>query len=494
MNETLRYLASQTERELATASLSAFAQRLIPGWRIARHLDYLCKLLERLESGDGPQRLIVSLPPRHGKSTLISVAFPAWCLGRQPRREVILASHSASLAEGFGRKAKQLIEDPLYPFNTKLSADSTSVAKFNLLEGGGMTSLGVGGGVTGKGADLLLIDDPVNDALSQVELDRAYDWFQNIAFPRLNANGKVLIVSARLSLSDLPGRILDGDDAGSYEYIELPAICSDPQDDPLGRKAGEALWPEVYGVEELEKRRNAMTSAAYNSQYLQLPSEGGAEPVFKCEWFPTYSVLPRPKELPFDPVEHQYISPLNAARANDAANWVTVTALDAAGKLTEAGSWSALVTLLSDGENIYVCEVERKRIDYEGLKWMCVKHCKRWNSDILLVESTGMGSRILGSFEASLMPTKGLDPVKSKLQRALDVAPYCEQGKVHVPERAMWMPIFERELFSFPNSRFNDQVDSFCWALQWVHRVKTYKKNARFMDNQIEALGDWMNR
>lgn len=148
-----------------------------------------------------------------------------------------------------------------------------------------------------------------------------------------------------------------------------------------------------------------------------------------------------------------------------------------AGKLTESGSYSALCTLLSDGKDIYVCEVQRARVDYDGLRRMVVDHVQRWQSDVLLVENEGMGSRILGSMEASALPIVAQDPLKGKVERAALVAPICEQGRVKLPNAFKpWRESFEKELFAFPASRFNDQVDAFTWALSWVFKIQRARR------------------
>ncbi len=170
-------------------------------------------------------------------------------------------------------------------------------------------------------------------------------------------------------------------------------------------------------------------------------------------------------------------------------DFVKVTALDAAGKLTESGSYSALCTLLSDGENVYVCEAQRARVDYDGLRKMVVEHVTRWQSDILLVENEGMGSRIIGSLEGRSLPIQVCDPVKSKIERAAASAPLCEQGRVWLPAfYTPWREQWEKEVFSFPSSRFNDQVDAFSWALSWIFRIQRARRADAAFNRQMENV------
>jgi len=289
-----------------------------------------------------------------------------------------------------------------------------------------------------------------------------------------------------LSSDDLIGRILDSEAGSEYEYLALPAIAE--EQDPLLREPGEALWPERIGLDELNERKTSMTSSGFVAQFQQRPELGTYGQIFKPEWFPRYDNLPAPIVRPYNPLDKFVQSPL-ATAYNRPEDFVRVTALDAAGKLTESGSYSALCTLLSDGKEIYVCEVQRKRVDYEGLKRMVVRHVQRWQSDVLLVENEGMGSRILGSMEASSLPIKPLDPVKGKVERAVAVAPLCEQGRVKLPDGFRpWREQFEKELFAFPSSRFNDQVDAFTWALSWVFAIQRARREEQRWERQLEGF------
>ncbi len=278
--------------ELARRSLLSFAQRIDSGYTAPKHLRILCGLLEDLEAGR-ITRLCVSMPPRHGKSRTCSELFPAWFLGRDPKREIILANHSADLAASFSRKAKACLESPAWPFGeVKVSDDSRSVARWHVNPGGGgCVAAGVGSQITGIGASLLCVDDACNDALSQTELDAAWNWYCTIAFPRLNSQGKILIVQARLSPFDLIGRIQESDDAGSYTFINLPAM-NEPENE-YALPANEPLWPEMFDAKALSERREAMGLAAYESQYLQSPSVAGGGKILRLSDFPSYEILPQ---------------------------------------------------------------------------------------------------------------------------------------------------------------------------------------------------------
>jgi hypothetical protein len=217
-----------------------------------------------------------------GKTTLCSQLFPAWAIGRDPKRTVILGNHSSELASGFSRKAKGYIESPLWPFQKiALSEDSRAVHRWNVTPGGGgLFAIGIGSGITGIGCDFLIIDDPVNDALSETERNQAWDWFTQVAFPRCNAGARILVVSARLAIDDLPGRLMEAPDADEWRFVSLPAI-NEPGNE-LGLTPGAPLW-ERFGHKELSARREAMGQGPFEAQYMQNPTVAAGGRIFRLE-------------------------------------------------------------------------------------------------------------------------------------------------------------------------------------------------------------------
>lgn len=470
---------------VAQRSLVAYAQRVLPAWQPARHLIYIANLLEQLEAGK-IRRLVISVPVRHGKSVLCSQILPSWFLGRHPTEPVIISSHSLDLAQLHSRNAKLAVESPRYPFpNARMSADSTSVARWNLTAGGGCYAVGTGGSISGRGAALLIADDPLHDAHSQTAKDEAWAWWQEIAVPRLNPGGKVLIVSARLAPDDLVGRILESEDGSSYTYVRLPAIAE--EGDPLGREPGEALWPEMIPLSEINNRRSAMTQNAFAAQLQQeaLPSSGR---IFDMAWFPEYDRIPSVPIQAWNPLDIWYQSPLSDAQKHR-KDFMTVTAVDAAAKATDSGSYSAIATVVSDGSDIYVAEVERGRWDFAPLRERVIAHCERWQSDAVVIEEAAFGSRLLGDLRATThLSVIAADPFKrGKEERALKIVPMCEAGRVRLPQRALWKEDFVRELAGFPG-RFTDQTDAFVWALMYVHKLQYVRRDAEAFDRQMEGF------
>ena len=294
------------QQELARRDLLTFCKRMEPAFTDPPHIRLLVDLLTQLENPtSGLNRLCISLPPRFGKTTLCSQLFPAWAIGRDSRRSVILANHSSELATGFSRKCKQYVEAPSWPFpKIEMSEDSRATHRWNVSPGGGgLFSVGIGSGLTGVGMDLGIVDDPINDALSDVEREQAWAWFREVFFPRQNANAKLLVVSARLAVTDIPGLLAEAPDAHEWRFVSLPAINEDGNE--LGLEPGKPLW-DRFDLKALSERREAMGLAAYESQYLQNPSVSAGGKIFRLSDFPTYEILPQPPMKAWEPLDQFY--------------------------------------------------------------------------------------------------------------------------------------------------------------------------------------------
>jgi hypothetical protein len=277
---------------MSPAGLAAVASR--GQWKLAPHLKLLNEKL--LAVAEGRLRfLLVTMPPRHGKSELTSKYFPAWYLMRRPGRRILLASYEADFASQWGRKVRDLVED-LGPrhFGVEVRRDSSAADRWELAgHGGGMQTAGIGGALTGKGADVILIDDPVKnaeEANSQAIRDRNWDWYRAAAYTRLEPDGAIVLVQTRWHESDLAGQVLaHAEESGEpWDVLNLPALSEGPGD-PLGRPAGAALWPERFDVAALEGIRRAIGSYFFGALYMgsPRPAEGGT---FKRSWLRYFGV------------------------------------------------------------------------------------------------------------------------------------------------------------------------------------------------------------
>jgi hypothetical protein len=256
-------------------------------WKLTPHLDLLNRRLLDLAAGK-VRRLMVSMPPRHGKSELISRYLPAWYLGTFPDRRVILSSYESDFAASWGRKARELLEQHgLDHFGAKVRSDIAASSRWEIAgHDGGMITAGVGGPITGRGANLLIVDDPIKnaeDAASLTLRDKIYEWWRSTAYTRLEPGASVVLIQTRWHQDDLAGRILaDADQGEAWEVISLPAIAE--ENDPLGRDPGAALWPERFSEEALDVIRRSVGSYFWAAMYQQTPVPIGGE-IFKQEWF-----------------------------------------------------------------------------------------------------------------------------------------------------------------------------------------------------------------
>ena len=279
---------------LAAADFGAFCALVEPGFELARHTEILVNALEAVERGEC-KRLIVSMPPRHGKSLLCSTLFPAWYLGRHPAAAVIGASHSQELADMFGRRVRNLMFSDafraVFP-RCAISEDSAAASRFDLSAGGGYFGAGRGTAVTGRGAHLVVVDDPLRDAAeasSPTIRAGLHEWYASSLYTRLQPGGSVLIVSTRWSMDDLAGWLLREHPEEGWKVISLPALAE--PSDPLGRAEGEALWPSRFDVAALEAIRAQLGSQAFAALYQGRPvPEGGA--IFRLDWFRTFLKVP----------------------------------------------------------------------------------------------------------------------------------------------------------------------------------------------------------
>ena len=270
----------------ARRSLLRFTEYTNPLYRRAQHHEQIAAALEEVERGDN-DRLMIFMPPRHGKSELASKRFPAWCLGRQPQRQIIAASYNSDLANDFGRNVRNLVAEPefrqVFP-NVSLAADSQAANRMNTNAGGAYVAAGVGTAVTGRGAHLALIDDPFKDreeADSERRRELVWDWYRSTLYTRLMPGGAIVLIQTRWHEDDLAGRILE-QERDQWKVLELPAINT----------AGEALWPAWYDIDALERIRNTIGPREWSALYQQQPQPDEGT-FFQRGWFRSWTVLPQ---------------------------------------------------------------------------------------------------------------------------------------------------------------------------------------------------------
>jgi len=285
-------MAAELWAEKSRRNLIDFCQFTLKGYERADHLSLIAERLEAVERGE-IKRLAIFCPPRHGKSETASIRFPAWYLGRNPDKRVILTSYAATLSRTFSRKVRNLIEEGKYGFvfDAKTTKDYRAVDHWDLFgKRGGMVSSGVGGPITGYGADLFIIDDPVKnkeDAESVHYREMTWEWFQSVARTRLEPNAAIILIMTRWHKDDLGGRLLKNQEG--WTVVNLPALAE--KDDPLGRREGEALWPERFGAEALESLKRDVGSRAWHALFQGNPLDPESQ-IFNRDWFQYYQELP----------------------------------------------------------------------------------------------------------------------------------------------------------------------------------------------------------
>lgn len=412
-------------------SFAAFCLAMYPGYKITSHIKLLIDKLERIEAGK-IKKLIVCMPPRHGKSQTISKLFPCWFLGRNPNKRVIFSTYSQEFAEEFGRDVRNRMEEEIYPLifpESKISKDSSSVKKFAIQGGGLYSAVGVGGALTGKGGDLIIVDDPHKnrqEASSETYQKRIVDWFRSTLYTRLSPEGRIILIQTRWHEADLAGYILDHYD--DWDTLIMPAI----------NEEGEALWPEEWSIEKLLEVKKTIGSYEFSAQYQQSPVPDSGS-IIKREWIKTYTELPIVKSY----------------------SWSFDTAI----KTGQENDYS-VGQLWAECENgFYLVEMFRAKLEYPELRKTVQALYNKHKAHEVLVEDKASGQQIVQDFKRiGNMPIIPMIPGKempsTKNDRMQLVSPLFEAGKVFIPEKVEWLIDFIQEIVSFPNAKHDDICDA----------------------------------
>ena len=422
-------------------------------WKRAHHLDLLCEYLESIERGE-LTRLLITMPPRHGKSMTVTESFPSWFIGRNPERRVIEVSYGAELAERFGRFNRRKIEEfGLDMFGVQISRDNASVTNWSI-EGhfGGMISAGIGGSITGQGADLLIIDDPIKnrkEAESVTYRENIWAEWQDTLSSRLHPGGRVVIIMTRWHEDDLVGRLLS-QNRKAWTLINLPALAE--VDDILERNEGQALWPE-HGFDE----------SWCNDKKLSLGSHS---------WESLYQGHPRPAEgtlFKFSMFRYFKLQG-NCARVNDKIYDLSVCKIfqtcDVAGSKKTSADYFVLGTfaICPNGE-LLVLEILRERLEGPDQPMLIMRKYQEHKPLLIGIESASMGLTLYQQVRRAGLPVIELKPDADKFTRAIPAAARYEAGMVFHLESAVWLADLETELLAFPNGSHDDQVDVISYAV-----------------------------
>lgn len=446
-------LAAILRRDLLSFARKVFhilspGQIFVPGW----HLEALAYQLERVRRGE-VRRLIVNMPPRFLKSIMTSVAFPAFVLGHDPTRRIICASYSGDLAGKHSNDFRAVLNDPCYQYlfpGTRIGPYKDSETEIELTRRGFRMATSVGGTLTGRGGNMIIIDDPQKpvDAVSEVNRNRVNDWFINTALSRLDSKltDSIIVVMQRVHMDDLTGFLLRQSD--DWTVLSLPAIADSYEEILIGpdkvhvRQPGDVLSPEREPLEVLQQIQLQQGADLFSAQYLQAPVPPGGAMV-KRAWVRRYTEIP----------------PTNG-------NTIIVQSWDTAAKGGPDNDWSVCTTwALTGNSRWYLLDVWRGRVDYPSLKVKVRELARLWHANEVLVEETGTAIALVEELKYEVVGLIGVRPERDKETRMSVASAKFEAGQVYLPERAPWLAELEIELFSFPGSRHDDQVDSISQAL-----------------------------
>lgn len=426
--------------------------RFVPNW----HLEAIAWRLEQVRSGDVTQ-LTVTMPPRYLKSVTISVAWVAWMLGKDPSLRFVCVSYSADLAAKHATDCRAIMQSDWYRRifpKTRLRGSGGSVMDFATTKGGGRLSTSVGGTLTGRGGDIIVIDDPIkpDDANSETMRERVRSWYSNTLVSRLNdkSKGAIILVMQRVHEEDLAGHLLK---AGGQTHLSLPAVAEADEEIPVGegrvhrRREGEALHPERESLDRLGHNREVMGSAVFSAQYQQAPVPAGGL-VVQRDWFRYYDN--EPGRRPGDQIVQSWDTATKDGALND---------------------YSVCITALKRGRLIYVLDVFRGKLNFPDLKRKVVGLAQYWQANTLLIEDAASGAQLIQQLRednmAGIPRPLARRPEGDKASRLWGQTARIEAGEMLLPRDAAWRADFERELLGFPNARHDDQVDALSQLLAW---------------------------
>jgi predicted phage terminase large subunit-like protein len=478
MQPTDQEFAALMRVDLALFIERAFVE-LVPGTRFLPnwHIDLIASKLEAVLAGR-ITRLIINVPPRSLKSLMSSVAFVAWALGHRPTYHIICASYGQDLADALALDCRRIMQSAWYQrlFPTRLTAPRPAVHDLRTTAGGGRFATSVGGVLTGRGGDVIIIDDPLkpDEAHSESARRTANDWLDNTVRSRFNdqQTGAMIIIMQRLHMDDLVGHVLEQE---AWDVVALPAIAEAEErwviESVRGRRTvlrhpGDCLHPERDPREVLEQQRATLGEYLFAAQYLQAPVPlGGA--IVKTGWFQQYE----PTELPtsFDQI---------------------VQSWDTANSPRDLANPSVCTTWGRKGKGVYLLHVYRQRVDYPDLKRAVIALAAEWKPAVILIEDKASGTQLVQELAGSgVSGVKAVTPKGDKIMRLHEQTIMIERGDVWLPRRAAWLHEYIAELTSFPQCKHSDQVDSTTQALGWIAETGVEPHMLTWIKQECARLG-----
>ena len=470
-------LDGRKRQTLAQNDFLAFIAAIDTNYKFGTHLKRLGSLLMQVETNE-KNRIAVSMAPRMGKSQMISIYYPAWYLGKHPDHKVIVASHTADLAVVMARKVRNLINTPEYRSifpNTSIASDAKAAAQWNTTKGGEYFAIGVGGALAGRGAHLIIADDPLSEqdikAGNTTSLDTAYEWFSAGLRTRLMPEGKICVLHTRWHQRDLIGRLIKdsalNEGGDKYETFEFPAILNENTENE------KSIWPEQWSLESLQQTRASMHHIMWQwyAQYQQNPTAAEAA-IIKRDWIRWWEKENPPK---IDFIVQAFDTALTTKERSD---------------FSVCHTWGVFESEDDGTQNVILLNKVKGKYEFPELKAMAHEQYKEWEPDSVIVEAKASGQPLIdemrrsGIFVQDFSPGKGQD----KIARLNAVADMFASGHVWFPENA-WASTTVEEILAFPAGEHDDEVDTMTLALMRIRKGGLLRLSSDHEDNDPYYVG-----
>ena len=462
--ELERSVALDDARPNITNNFLSFVKYVWPEFIEGSHHKIINKKFNDLAEGK-IKRLIINMPPRHTKSEFASYLLPAWMIGKNPKLKIIQATHTADLAIDFGRKTKHLVGQENYRelFPTRLQEDSQAAGKWKTEQGGEYFAAGVGGAITGRGANLLIIDDPHKEQDIRGDgksFEKAMNWYTAGPRQRLQPGGSIVIVMTRWSTKDVTGQLLKAqseEGSDQWEVVELPALLPD----------GKPVWPEYWTSEELLKTKASIPVTNWNAQYMQQPT-GDEGALIKREWWRDWTAKHPP---PLDYIIQSYDTAFTKGTKSDYSAITT---------------WGVFETE-EDGQNIILLDAFKDRYEFPELRRVAYQQYLDWKPDMVIIEAKASGLPLTHELRQMDIPVINFTPSRGndKHVRVNSVAPLFESGKIWAPMHEHFAQEVVEECASFPFGEHDDYVDSTTQAIMRIRQGGMVRHPEDYKDEPI---------
>ena len=462
--ELERSVALDEARPDITNNFLSFVKYVWPEFIEGSHHKIINKKFNDIATGK-IKRLIINMPPRHTKSEFASYLLPAWMIGKNPKLKIIQATHTADLAIDFGRKTKNLVDEPHYRelFPTRLQEDSQAAGKWKTEQGGEYFAAGVGGAITGRGANLLIIDDPHKEQDIRGDgksFEKAMNWYTAGPRQRLQPGGSIVIVMTRWSTKDVTGQLLKAqgeEGSDQWEVVELPALLPD----------GKPVWPEFWTKEELLKTKASIPVSNWNAQYMQSPT-GDEGALIKREWWKDWKHKYPPKT---DYIIQSYDTAFTKGTKSDYSAITT---------------WGVFETD-EDGQNIILLDAFKDRYEFPELRRVAYQQYLDWKPDMVIIEAKASGLPLTHELRQMDIPVINFTPSRGndKHVRVNSVAPLFESGKIWAPMHEHFAQEVVEECASFPFGEHDDYVDSTTQAIMRIRQGGMVRHPEDYKDEPV---------